>query len=203
MDRSRIHELHYITDLANIASILDLGILSCREVSRRGIPHVTIANKDLRDQQRAKRVWDARTGRARSLLEYTNLYFDARNAMLFERLVNQQGDLAVIAVAAAVLDLDGVLVADRNAAAFATFQPPEEAIPRLDAKAVFARSWDSWDAKQRRQAEVLVPTQVPPEFLLRAYLPDPAAKHRLRSLLGDRQLKLLVNRDLFFSLGES
>ncbi len=91
MDRSRIHELHFITDLANVASILDHGILSCREVRRRGIPHVTIAKEDLRNQQRDKRIWDTRTGRARSLLEYANLYFHARNAMLFERLINQQG----------------------------------------------------------------------------------------------------------------
>ena len=48
-----------------------------------------------------------------------------------------------------------------------------------------------------------MPDRVPPECIVRAYLPGVEAKQRLRGLLGDRQLKLLVNRDLFFSLGGS
>jgi ssDNA thymidine ADP-ribosyltransferase, DarT len=58
-----------------------------------------------------------------------------------------------------VLDLDGVIIADRNAAStIARFDSVAEGIERLEETVVFAKWWnDSIDANQRRMAEVLVP----------------------------------------------
>jgi len=106
----------------------------------------------------------------------------------------------VLSVDSAVLDLDGVVVADRNAASFAPlFLPATEGIDALDETAVFAEWWiNSREAKQLRMAEVLVPDRVPPSFIRGAYVPDHAAAERLRSHLSGRSLATRVNPWLFF-----
>src|SRR6266567_2582312 len=57
MDRSRIRELHYITDIANVSSILDHGILSHRLVKRRIAAHVTVASVEVQAIRAVKRIW--------------------------------------------------------------------------------------------------------------------------------------------------
>jgi hypothetical protein len=47
-------------------------------------------------------------------------------------------------------------------------------------------------------AEVLVPDRVRPELIRLAYVPDRPAMKRLEALLGDRRLRIHVNRHLFF-----
>jgi len=176
MDRSCVRELHYITDIANVGSILDRGILSHRLARRRVNAHVTIAS--------------AKVQKIRAVVRIP-----------FQLLESHQGDLTVLAVRPHVLDLDGVIIADRNAASIiARFDSVAEGIERLEEAAVFAKWWnDSIDAKQQRMAEVLVPDRVSPELLLHAYVSDRAAAHRLRDLLGERRFAIRVNPSLFFA----
>jgi hypothetical protein len=198
MERSRILELHYITDMANVASILEQGILSHRLAQRAASGHVSVADADVQVRRASKRVWVGRS--SRPLHDYANLYVHARNAMLYILLRSKQGDLTVLSVDSEVLDLDGVVVADRNAASFASlFLPAAEGIDTLDEAAVFAEWWtSSYEAKQLRMAEVLVPDRVPLSLIKGAYVPDHAAAERLRSHLGGRALVIHVNPWLFF-----
>jgi ssDNA thymidine ADP-ribosyltransferase, DarT len=198
MERSRIQELHYITDMANVAPILDRGILSHRLAQRVASGHVSVADAEVQARRASKRVWVGRS--SRPLHDYANLYVHARNAMLFILLRSRQGDLTVLSVDPEVLDLDGVVVADRNAASFASlFLPATEGIAALDDAAVFAERWtSSYEAKQLRMAEVLVPDRVPPSLIKGAYVPDHAAAERLRSHLGGWSLATGVNPWLFF-----
>jgi len=59
---------------------------------------------------------------------YACLYVDARNAMLSRLLYEGRDDLAVVAVDVGVLDIEGAIVTDRNAASgvalFLTTQRP-------------------------------------------------------------------------------
>lgn len=55
MEHSRIQELHYITDMANVASILERGILSNR-LARRVVGHVSVADADVQARRAGKRV---------------------------------------------------------------------------------------------------------------------------------------------------
>jgi len=197
MERSRIQELHYITDMANVVSILTRGILSRRSVRRAVESHVSVASEDVQARRANKRVWVG--GSSRALHSYANLYVHARNAMLYTLLKQHRGDLAVLSVRSAVLALDGVIVADRNAASFAQFLPADEGIAALDEDAVLARWWhESLEARQRRMAEVLVPDRVPPVFIRGAYVPDEAGAQRLREHLQDEPLPIRVHPDLFF-----
>jgi hypothetical protein len=138
MDRARIRELHYITDIANVASILELGILSHRLADQ--VAHVSVADERVQAIRATKPIW---TGRSyRWLHEYANLYLHARNAMLYRLLKRGTGDLTVLAVDPCVLDIEGVLVSDRNAAGPARFEPIPDGLLRLDEEAVFANLMD-------------------------------------------------------------
>src|SRR5512133_1353726 len=130
MERSHIQELHYITDMANVASILERGILSNR-LARRVVGHVSVADAEVQARRASKRVWVGRS--SRTLDDSANLYVHARTAMLFNLLQSRKGDLTVLSVGPAVLELDGVVVADRNAASLASlFLPAAEGIAALD-----------------------------------------------------------------------
>jgi hypothetical protein len=121
--------------------------------------------------------------------------------MLYSLLEDWEGSLTVLAVDPAVLDLPGVVVADRNAASgVASFSSVAEGgIEALDPAVVFARYWaDSEDLKQRRCAEVLVPGKVDPGWIRRAYVPDPATRLALERGLGAHQLPIEVAPYLFF-----
>jgi hypothetical protein len=198
VQRSSIHELHYITDMANVASMLERGILSNRLARRVLSGHVSVADAEVQARRASKRVWVGRS--SRPLHDYVNLYVHARNAMLFILLHSKQGDLTVLTVDPQALDLDGVVVADRNAASFASlFLPAAEGIAALDESAVFAERWtSSYEAKQLRMAEVLVPDRVPQSFIRGAYVPDDATAERLRGHLGGRPLAIRVSPWLFF-----
>ena len=75
MNREDITELHYITPIENVPSILEYGILSNRKAAR--LPHTSVAMEEVQDRRRNKQIPGAR-----SLHNYVNLYFDAHNPML-------------------------------------------------------------------------------------------------------------------------
>lgn len=194
MDRDEVKELHYITTMDNLGSILQRGIL-CHNRARR-VPHRSIASEEVQGIRRGKPV-----PRGRSLHSYANLYFDARNAMMY-RLRNLP-DLIVIRVSPEVLDIPDTVVADGNAANLPTrFYPAPDALWRLDSTRIFASSWDDPDPwvkiekKRIRQAEVLVPDLVPSEYIEGCYVDT---REKRRTCLAFEDLPAVdVRREIFF-----
>jgi len=193
VDRSDVEELHYIALFANIGSILARGILSRRRVAR--LAPESIADAEIVDRRAARRVPGGR-----ALPYYVNLYFDARNGMLYRRS-DRWDEIGVVRVSHEVLDLPGVVIADRNAAASAArFFPAPGGIAHLDADAVYAEWWnESTEAMQLRMAEVLVPNHVPSAFLRGVYVRDQDCARRLAALVPG--VSVTVNRYLFFQEG--
>ena len=76
MRREELEELHYITLIGNVASILTKGILSHHLAER--VPHGSVAMQKVQDIRSNKVVPGGR-----KLHEYANTYFNARNAMLY------------------------------------------------------------------------------------------------------------------------
>jgi len=72
------------------------------------------ADESIQDRRRLKRVPNGR-----ALHEYVNIYFDARNPMMYRRL-DLRAEVAVVRVSPAVLDLSGTVIADGNAASNVT-----------------------------------------------------------------------------------
>ena len=176
MERDEVKELHFITSIANLNSILSRGILSHDGASK--VDHLSIALEGVQDRRRGKRVPNG--GRLHS---YANLYFHARNAMMFYLTRNNYDDLVVVRVSEAVLDLPDTVLTDGNAAVTGTrFYPSPDGLADLNAKLIFAKSWtdeNSWpdqEKKRVRMAEVLVPTLVPSTYIKGCYVDTPAKR---------------------------
>jgi ssDNA thymidine ADP-ribosyltransferase, DarT len=72
MERSQILELHYITDMANVPSMLEQGILCHRLATRTARGHVSVADHEVQARRAGKRIWLGRY--YRRLHDYANLY---------------------------------------------------------------------------------------------------------------------------------
>ena len=120
MDRDEVKELHFITTIDNLGSILMRGIV-CHNRAKR-LPHRSIASVSVQDRRRGKSVPGGL-----SLHNYANLDFNARNAMMY--YLQDEPDLVVIRVSPDVLDIPDTVVTDGNAAAGPTlFLPSPQAV---------------------------------------------------------------------------
>lgn len=168
--RSDVPELHYITPISNLPSMLERGLLS--HVRAERIAHDSVANPSVQGRRDPKRTPDERF-----IHEYVNLYINGRNRMLNRVARNADIKLCVLRIDPSVLDLPGVFVTDRNAASMAIFQRGATGLGMLERDVVFAEWWTNHPTQREidahsllMQAEVLVPDRVPPEAILGAYV---------------------------------
>lgn len=169
MNRADVTELHYITAIANVNSILQHGILSHTLADE--LVHDSVAMPEIQERRENKRIPGGRM-----LHEYANMYFDAHNPML-SKCRRRNNEICVLRVNDRALGLNGVIIADRNASSdWASFRPMTEGIELLDRDRLFARYWTQDDPyeqmrhKSEKCAEILVPDRVPAEFVIGAYV---------------------------------
>jgi len=197
MRREDLDELHYITPIVNVASILSRGILSHRFADK--VPHESVAMQEVQDRRMNKVV----PGTGKRLHDYANIYFCARNPMLYKRK-DTHTELCVLRISTAVLDLDGVIVTDRNAAAtIASFRPVATGLALLDRDLVFADDWrhlgDELEYLKHRSikcAEVLVPNRIPPAYIIGAYVSCMQSRVKLARITPN--LQITIDPHLFF-----
>ncbi|MBM4348529.1 MAG: DUF4433 domain-containing protein, partial [Deltaproteobacteria bacterium] len=197
MKRSDLHELHYITPILNVPSIMNQGILSHQKA--RQLNHASVAMQEVQDIRSRKRVPGGLL-----LHAYVNLYFCARNPMMRKR-APQHLSLCVLQVNVEVLDIPNVVIADGNAASdYTAFWLPPAGLERVDFDLVFAEWWtdsnqiEQWHKARVKCAEVLVPDRVDPRFIQGAYV----SFHENQTLLEDSgfRLPVTVNPKLFFQI---
>lgn len=192
---SRVRHLHCIMPIANLPSVLQNGILSYDRAAK--LQHRSVAMQPVQDLRDVKVV-----PQGLRLHQYANLYFDARNPMLYKRS-KEAAALCVLAVSRKVFTISGVVMTDRNAASrYVRFLHPQH-WEHIDFDDVFATDWRHpddaprfFEHKSRKCAEVLVPHRVPPDLLLGAYVVDEAA--RASALAQAPDLRLKVVPDMFF-----
>lgn len=196
MRREDVAELHYIAANENVPSILSHGILSHRRAAK--LPHRSVAMQEVQDRRAPKIVPGGRL-----LHEYANLYINGRNPMMFRRKELHR-ELCIFRVSPAVLDLDGVIVTDMNAArGIARFRPVDAGLGSVDREVVFAEDWRHPGdvlAYERHQgimcAEVLVPDRVAPEFIVGAYVSCSEAQAALAKTAPG--ISIQMNPHMFF-----
>lgn len=180
--------------LANIQPVLEYGILSYERAAK--LKHRSVAMPAVQDRRDQKRV-----PRGLKLHQYANLYFHARNPMLYKRRDNAE-NLCVLRISTGVLDFDGVVITDCNAASdYVRFLHPSQS-GLLDFDAIFAMDWRHhndpaayWRHRSRKCAEILVPHFVDPRFLIGAYVVNHGVAERLK-LAFDRPIT--IDRGMFF-----
>ncbi|MBN1667437.1 MAG: DUF4433 domain-containing protein [Anaerolineales bacterium] len=192
---ARVTKFHSIMPLANIPSVLQRGILShARAVHLQRYDISMQAIQERRDKVRVPGgMW---------LHQYANLYFHARNPMLFKRLqaVNR---LCILRISVDVLEISGTVITDQNASSnYVRFLPPQ-AIRQLDFDQIYAADWRHpgnpiayYRHKSQKCAEVLVPRAVPPEYIFGAYVVDDVVQATLHQMNFPHPIK--INAHLFF-----
>jgi len=171
----RVTELHCIMPIANIPSVLEHGLLSHEQASR--LPHADVSMAAV--QERRDRI---HVPGGLRLHQYVNLYFDARNPMLFKRK-HQAESLCVLRISRTVLNIAGVVITEQNASSnYARFYP-STALNCLNFDMIYAEDWRHpddpiayWQHKSMKCAEVLVPNAMPCDYIDGAYVVNEAAK---------------------------
>jgi len=198
MKREELPELHYLTLIANVASILRRGIISHRRATK--VHHESVAMQEI--QERRKKV---EVPGGRPLHEYVNLYICARNPMLFLIVKKRPHEqLCVLRVSTDVLDLPGVVIADRNASSdHVRWAAAPAGLSIVDRDLVFAEYWthpndqiEEWRHKSIKCAELLVPDRVDPGYVMGAYVSG--AEGRAAVIGVAAKLAVDVNAHLFF-----
>ncbi|MCX7425233.1 MAG: DarT ssDNA thymidine ADP-ribosyltransferase family protein [Planctomycetia bacterium] len=198
MKAADIRNLYYITHIDNVASIVERGLLSHAEIDRQQVPYTRIYDDAIVSRRKEKR-----TPEGRSLWEYANLYFQARNPMMY-RVIHEKGtdSLAVIAVRRDVMNTTGVVITDGNAASEPTqFFDLTRGMNVLSAnwKTIQNEWWRGDDGSKRKiMAECLVPGRVGPECIEAIYVQRDDVKKKLDRELRNTKLPVIPEPRMFF-----
>ena len=193
MKRADVRELHYIAPIGNIASIRRVGIFSHNRA--QAMSPISVANPEVQAIRAAKCVG------VKPLHDFVNLYFHARNPMMYLRQASHP-DLCVLQVSSDVLDLPGTVITDMNAASPFKPLPSPSGLADLDANLVFAEYWLHADPieqirrKAIRCAEVLVPDHVDIGHVVGAYVSNAGSQRALVAV--GFQLPIILNPKMFF-----
>lgn len=187
--------LYNINLIENLPSIMEYGILSYDAAEK--IPHISVALQAVQDKRDQKTVPNGLR-----LHQYANLYFDARNPMMYRRQ-SEFDHLCVLKVSLDVLSYPDVVVSDQNAASkYAAFYDPSFGVGFIDFDMVFKRNWSSpdqiqhWRNSAAKCAEVLVPNRVEYTDVIAIAVATDEAKQVVSSY--DVKVPIQVNPDLFF-----
>jgi len=196
VERDEVKELHFITSINNLGSILARGILSHNRAAR--LAHVSVASEVIQDRRRGKSVPGGS-----ALHSYANVYFHARNPMMRRLLGDGRDDLIVVRISEAVLDIPGAVLTDGNAASGSTrFYPSPAGLVNLDFKLIFAsywtdaNFWPDWEKKRARNAEVLVPDVIESMYIQGCYVDTPGKRGFCREF--GRLPAVTINREIYF-----
>lgn len=157
--------------IANIESVMTHGILSHERAAK--LEHRSVALQPVQDRRDQKQVPGGL-----KLHQYANLYFHARNPMLYKRLPEIAG-LCVLRVSVDVLGLAGTVITDCNAASdYVRYLAPSQ-WRFVNFDDVYALDWRHPDSqpryfqhRSRKCAEVLVPHKVETRYIGGAYVAD-------------------------------
>ena len=195
MRRNQLTELHYITPMANVPSILRRGILSHTRVE--GLAHESVAALEIQDRRRTVVIPGGRR-----LHDYANVYLCGRNPMMFKRK-DRHIDLCVLQVDPRVLDVEGAVISDKNASSdYVRFAPAPRGLAIVDYEMTFAEYWTDDDPilymqkKSAKCAELLVPDRIDSQFVLGAYVSCEEARASYQKL--GLTLPCRINGHLFF-----
>ncbi len=191
---NRVTELHSIMPINNIPSVLEHGILSHEKVAE--LPHSDVSLAAVQNKRASKTIPNGL-----KLHQYANLYFHARNPMMFSRQ-DRANELCILKISNQVINLPNVVLSDQNAASdYVRFLSPAD-YQQINFDWVYAHDWTDpdqitqWQKASAKCAEVLVPHTVLPEYIIGAYVINEEVELKLKQN-GFFQ-PITINSYLFF-----
>ena len=196
MRRDELEELHCITPIGNVASILEHGILSNMRAEK--LPHTSVAMPEMQDLRRKVIVPGGRP-----LHQYANLYLCGRNPMMSKRR-DSHSELCVLRVRPDVLDLPNVVITDQNAGSrYVRFAASPSGLSIVNRAMVFAEFWThpddqkmQWRHSSIKCAEVLIPDRIAPQFVIGVYVSGETGRARIAEVASS--LSVVINPHMFF-----
>ena len=181
--------------MANIASVLSHGILSYERAAK--LAHQSVAMQPVQDKRDKVQVPGGL-----KLHQYANLYFHARNPMMFKRK-DEAAQLCALHISTDVFSVAGTVITDCNAASeYARYLAPKQ-WQLLNFDDIYALDWRHPDNpsryyqhRSRKCAEILIPHLVEPRHLVAASVTDQTVKSRLQQL--GFSLPIRIDAQLFF-----
>ena len=192
----RVTELHSIMPIKNLGTVKSCGILSHNAAA--GLPHADVSMAEVQEKRDTVTVPNGL-----ALHNYANLYFCARNPMMYKRLAETY-ELSVLRIAIDVFRLDGVVFTDQNAASpYVRFYRVKDGIEGMNFDMIYADDWRHpddqvkyWRHRSIKCAEVLVPNVVETRFIIGAYVYDTSVQSQVAGLWPE--LPTVVNKAIFF-----
>lgn len=196
IEAAKHNGFYNIMPISNLPSVMAHGILSNEKV--KSINHSSVAMPEIQERRDLVEVPNGL-----KLHQYANLYFDARNPMMYKR---QNEDICVIKVKADVLDIPDVVIADQNASSkYACFMTPEMALESdsMNYDWIYAEDWRDDDQieyirkKSKKCAEVLVPHEVSSEYIDAIAVKNSTDKAKVEQLVPSN-ITVCVKPHIFF-----
>ena len=107
------------------------------------MPHASVAMQEVQDRRDNIQV-----PHGLKLHQYVNLYFDARNPMMFKRK-EQTNSICVLKIKPEVLNIPQVVIVDRNASSsYASFMSSPGGLQGMDFDTVYCDDWRDSDRYQ-------------------------------------------------------
>ena len=193
MNRRDLEELHYITAISNVPSIMSLGVLSHNQA--KNLSHDSGAMEEIQNRRK-------NNPRGLLLHDYVNLYIYARNPMLYVLRSNHER-LCVLRISTEILDMDGVVITDSNASSdYVRFASAPGGLVIVDKEMTFAEYWthedpiETYRRKAAKCAEVLVPNRLAPNYIQGAFVSCQEAKAAFE--ITGAKIPITQNPSLFF-----
>lgn len=199
-----IRALYYITHIDNLPSILERGILSRVKIETEKTQFISMFKRKTDAKNNINKRQKVRLPNGRkNLLNYTSLFFQPRNPMMYRAIFEIGIDrLAVLELADAVLNEPGVIIADGNTSDELTqFNPAAQGLQKLQQqqKTMQNEWWKECDGSKRRiMAECLVSDHVSPEYIHSVVVADSGIKNWVQKIVEGSQLPVICQPDMFF-----
>lgn len=200
-----IEELYYITDIDNVPSILEKGILSHNDVAN--IPHVDISDSKIQAYRKDKFIKIDNKDETLPLWSCVCLFAQPHNAMMH---VSKNKNICIIRIDKKVLKRNDVYISDRNASCHNAnfFKASDWALTDDSARCLYSRqslpsftsSTNLYEYKSIRQLEVLCPKRVSKNLILGFFVKAKNDMATLAHLIQEKALSLsiMLNANIFF-----
>lgn len=192
-----IDGLYHLTHIDHVQTIFKDGLLSHNNAHERGLVQHDISNPSVQDQRAIRFIGK------RPLHDYVPLYFNPRNAMLFDVFKNRTlKDIVLLRLSRKLMLQKGVWFTDGNAANDPTlFYNKLEDLDKLDWDCIRARYWNDYeDGKRKCMAEILVPDKISENYIKRKshlFVENQESRNRIEAILPDA--RVAVDERKFFT----
>ena len=194
---------YYITHKDNLKSILKNGVWSRSRAVKNSLWAKIGLSQKIKPIHSENIIQNRKNKQfeGRSLWNYANVYFQARNAMLYSVIKRiGEANVSVLQINPDIIDIPGAGLTDGNAASHNTnfFNDTIQGLKALNKEQFDRTYWSNADDSKRTiMAEALIPDQIPKEKIMGIYTACKATAYQIRKD-NTGALNIIPDPNMFF-----